>query len=50
MKKMYMTPTVEVNETMVSSMMALSLPVTEGKKDEDADVKEFEDWSIWNND
>lgn len=48
MKKSYITPTVEINETEAEQMMALSLQ--DGPADESAEVltKENVDWNIWN--
>lgn len=52
MKKTYMTPEVEVNETLVSSMMALSIPdAGEGTPGENVDVKAAKnDWDMWGED
>ncbi len=46
MKKMYITPAVEINETMAASMMALSLQ--SGAADNSEVLgKEEENWNIW---
>lgn len=51
MKKTYMTPAVEVNETLVSSMMALSLNVVEGTDGDEGEVKAAKnDWDMWGED
>ena len=50
MKKTYMTPAVEVNETVVSSIMALSLQVVEGKDGDEGDVKAQNNWDMWGED
>ncbi len=51
MKKTYMTPEVEVNETLVSSMMALSLNVVEGTDGDEGEVKAAKnDWDMWGED
>lgn len=47
MKKIYMTPEVKINETVVSQMMALSLQDKEAD-DSDALVYEDPDWDLWN--
>lgn len=49
MKKMYITPAVEINETMAASMMALSLQ--SGAAD-NSDVlgKEEKAWDMWSED
>ena len=46
MKKMYIAPEVEINETMAANMMALSLQ--SGPAD-NSDVlgKEENDWNMW---
>ena len=46
MKKMYITPAVEINETTTSNMMAVSLQTTPADGS-DALVKENEDWDFW---
>lgn len=47
MKKMYIAPAVEFNETMASQMMALSL-IDEAADDSNILVKdENGDWDIW---
>lgn len=47
MKKMYIAPAVEINETMAASMMALSL--FDDAADNSAVLVEGEnsDWNIW---
>ena len=46
MKKMYITPAVEINETMASQMMALSLQP--GNADDSKIlVEEENEWNIW---
>ncbi len=46
MKKTYIAPVVEINETMVCQMMALSLQ--DGSADNsDALVKKANDWDMW---
>lgn len=47
MKKIYMTPAVQVNETQVQNLMAVSL--LEGNADPDTEVlsKEDAEWTIW---
>ena len=49
MKKMYITPKVEIKETMAASMMALSLQ--NGSAD-NSDVlnKEENEWNVWGED
>lgn len=47
MKKIYMTPEVKINETVVNQMMALSLQDKEAN-DGDALVYEDPDWDLWN--
>lgn len=46
MKKMYIAPAVEINETMASQMMALSLQ-SGAADDSDVLVKENNDWNVW---
>ena len=48
MKKMYITPEVEINETMAASMMALSL-MQGPANDSEVLVKEQE-WNVWGED
>ncbi len=46
-----MTPAVEVNETVVSSMMALSIPTGgDGEPNTDVDVKAQNNWDMWGED
>lgn len=49
MKKMYVAPAVEINETMACQMMALS--IMDGKAD-DSEVlgKGQQDWDMWYDD
>lgn len=49
MRKMYIAPAVEINETMTTSMMALSLQ--SGAAD-DSEVlgKEENEWNVWGDD
>ncbi len=46
MKKMYIAPAVEINETMAASMMALSLQSGAADGSEVLN-KEENNWSIW---
>lgn len=49
MKKTYMAPAVEINETMTCQMMALS--IQDGSADSsDALVKKESDWDMWGDD
>lgn len=49
MKKRYMAPLVEINETQAEQMMALSLQ--QGAADSsDVLVKDNTDWNIWQED
>ena len=48
MKKMYIAPAVEINETMAASMMALSL-MQGPANDSEVLVKEQE-WNVWGED
>lgn len=54
MKKTYMTPAMEIEQTEVSQMMALSIidGSAQGTGSEDGDglVHEDKDWNIWNED
>lgn len=45
MKKTYITPSTEVELTQAASIMAVSLPVTEGTDGDTADARE--EWSLW---
>lgn len=48
MKKEYMTPALQVNETEVCSMLAESLPINDTEVDGSAALsKDTEDWNIW---
>lgn len=50
MKKIYSTPVVQVNETSVQNMMAVSLMEKEADPNEEVLDKEFKpdaDWNIW---
>lgn len=47
MKKIYIAPSTEIMMTQVQSIMAVSLPVTEGTMGDTADSRE--EWSIWDN-
>jgi len=48
MKKIYITPEIEINETIACQMMALSLPTGTGTEGETVDIKEEEDeYSLW---
>lgn len=47
MKKIYVTPQVEINETIVNQMMALSLQNKEAN-DKDALIYEDPEWDPWN--
>ena len=49
MKKMYITPAVEINETQAEQMMALSLQSGAADNSEVL-TKETADWNIWNED
>ena len=46
MKKMYIAPEVEINETMAASMMALSLQ-TGAADNSEVLGKEENDWNMW---
>lgn len=49
MKKMYITPAVEINETMAASMMALSLQ-TGAADSSEVLTKEENSWNVWGED
>ena len=49
MKKMYIAPAVEINETMAASMMALSLQ-TGAADNSEVLGKEENEWNIWSED
>lgn len=49
MKKNYITPSVETNETMASQMMALSLQSGAADSSEVLGKEENSEWSIWDN-
>ena len=49
MKKMYITPAVEINETMAASMMALSLQ-TGAADGSEVLGKEENSWNVWGED
>lgn len=49
MKKIYMTPAVEINETQAEQMMALSLQ-SGAADNSDVLTKEQNDWNIWSED
>ena len=48
MKKMYITPAVEINETMAASMMALSLQ--SGAADASEVLVKEDNWNVWGED
>lgn len=47
MKKIYMTPAVEITEVVVEQMLALSLNNKPADPNEDVLTKENNDWDIW---
>ena len=49
MKKMYIAPAVEINETMAACMMALSLQ-TGAADNSEVLGKEENDWNVWGDD
>ena len=49
MKKMYITPQVEISETVTASMMALSLQ-TGAADGSEVLGKEENDWNVWGDD
>lgn len=50
MKKMYITPAVEINETMTCQMMALSIIQGTPADGSDALGKEENNWDVWSSD
>ena len=47
MKKMYIAPEVEINETMAASMMALSLFEKDAESEMPVLGQEENEWNIW---
>lgn len=47
MKKTYITPEMEINETVVANMMALSLMEGNADSNKPALVEEEASWDIW---
>ena len=50
MKKMYITPQVEISETVTASMMALSLQSGAADSSDVLGNEEKQDWDMWSED
>lgn len=51
MKKLYIIPSVEITNTELNQMIALSVPYGgEGTDKDTGDTKQEGDWNIWSND